>query len=156
VSVLGGISPPAGLPIGAPVVSETVPLQRLGAELNAQITPAFFTWLVGPCTIEEAQVSGAPPSSDAREGRRGGRRETKVLRECSEDLEVPIPGDQRVRGDVRARPLQGAHAVLLQQGARVRCCVLTQLALRENKPIPRLSLARAKELIFLFPLTRHA
>lgn len=41
------------------------PYSDWGAELNAQITPAFFSWLVGPCTIEEAEIKGAPPSTDA-------------------------------------------------------------------------------------------
>lgn len=31
---------------------------RWGAEVNAKITPAFFTWLVGPMQIEEAEVQG--------------------------------------------------------------------------------------------------
>ena len=30
------------------------PYSRWGAELNARITPAFFTWLVGPMQTEEA------------------------------------------------------------------------------------------------------
>eukprot|EP00891_Asterochloris_glomerata_P009964 jgi/Astpho2/9964/e_gw1.00153.58.1_t len=34
------------------------PYSRWGAEVNAKITPAFFTWLVGPMQIEEAEVQG--------------------------------------------------------------------------------------------------
>ena len=30
------------------------PYSKWGAELNARITPAFFTWLVGPMQTEEA------------------------------------------------------------------------------------------------------
>lgn len=29
---------------------------RAACELNAQITPIFFSWLVGPATVEEGEV----------------------------------------------------------------------------------------------------
>ena len=32
------------------------PYSKWGAELNARITPAFFTWLVGPMQTQEAVV----------------------------------------------------------------------------------------------------
>ena len=34
------------------------PYSKWGAELNARITPAFFTWLVGPMQTQEAAVDG--------------------------------------------------------------------------------------------------
>lgn len=34
------------------------PYSKWGAELNARITPAFFTWLVGPMQTEIAEVNG--------------------------------------------------------------------------------------------------
>eukprot|EP00897_Mesotaenium_endlicherianum_P005032 jgi/Mesen1/4557/ME000232S03816 len=34
------------------------PYSEWGAELNARITPIFFTWLVGPCQVAEAEVNG--------------------------------------------------------------------------------------------------
>ena len=34
------------------------PYSKWGTELNARITPAFFTWLVGPMQTETAEVSG--------------------------------------------------------------------------------------------------
>ena len=36
---------------------------RWGAELNARITPAFFTWLVGPMTTVEVDIDGVKQSS---------------------------------------------------------------------------------------------
>ncbi|GMH46052.1 hypothetical protein BSKO_14016 [Bryopsis sp. KO-2023] len=34
------------------------PYSKWGAELNAQITPAFFTWLVGPMETVEVEIEG--------------------------------------------------------------------------------------------------
>lgn len=34
------------------------PYSKWGAEANAWITPTFFTWLVGPMEIEEAEIEG--------------------------------------------------------------------------------------------------
>lgn len=34
------------------------PYSKWGAELNARITPAFFTWLVGPMYTETADING--------------------------------------------------------------------------------------------------
>ena len=34
------------------------PYSKWGAELNARITPAFFTWLVGPMYTESADING--------------------------------------------------------------------------------------------------
>ena len=34
------------------------PYSKWGAELNARITPAFFSWLVGPMETETAEVNG--------------------------------------------------------------------------------------------------
>lgn len=34
------------------------PYSKWGAELNAKITPAFFTWLVGPMYTETTDVNG--------------------------------------------------------------------------------------------------
>lgn len=34
------------------------PYSKWGAELNARITPAFFTWLVGPMHREETEIDG--------------------------------------------------------------------------------------------------
>ena len=45
--------------MAAAVIVHYLPLHlpaRWGAEVNAKITPAFFTWLVGPMEIEEAEV----------------------------------------------------------------------------------------------------
>ncbi len=39
------------------------PYSKWGAELNAQITPAFFTWLVGPMYTETADVNGVQQHS---------------------------------------------------------------------------------------------
>ena len=34
------------------------PYSKWGAQLNARITPAFFTWLVGPMQTEEVDIEG--------------------------------------------------------------------------------------------------
>ena len=39
------------------------PYSKWGAELNARITPAFFTWLVGPMQTEEVDVNGVMQKS---------------------------------------------------------------------------------------------
>ncbi|KAL0050418.1 hypothetical protein WJX82_010875 [Trebouxia sp. C0006] len=39
------------------------PYSKWGAELNARITPAFFTWLVGPMFTETADVNGVQQRS---------------------------------------------------------------------------------------------
>ncbi|KAL0041404.1 hypothetical protein WJX79_002283 [Trebouxia sp. C0005] len=39
------------------------PYSKWGAELNAQITPAFFSWLVGPMYTETADVNGVQQRS---------------------------------------------------------------------------------------------
>ena len=36
---------------------------KWGAELNARITPAFFTWLVGPMETADADVDGVTQRS---------------------------------------------------------------------------------------------
>nr|AFI78795.1 putative D27 protein [Klebsormidium flaccidum] len=39
------------------------PYSNWGAELNARITPAFFTWLVGPMEIFEVEIDGVKQRS---------------------------------------------------------------------------------------------
>ncbi|GAB4816265.1 hypothetical protein N2152v2_003311 [Parachlorella kessleri] len=39
------------------------PYTKWGAELNARITPAFFTWLVGPMETTEVEVDGVKQQS---------------------------------------------------------------------------------------------
>jgi hypothetical protein len=39
------------------------PYSKWGAELNAKITPAFFTWLVGPMETVEADINGEKQKS---------------------------------------------------------------------------------------------
>jgi hypothetical protein len=34
------------------------PYSKWGAEVNAKITPAFFTWLVGPMDTQDVEVDG--------------------------------------------------------------------------------------------------
>ena len=36
---------------------------RWGAEVNARITPAFFTWLVGPMEARDVEIGGATQRS---------------------------------------------------------------------------------------------
>lgn len=48
----------AGFPAVPPWFRRLFPYSRWGAELNARITPAFFTWLVGPATVEAGEVDG--------------------------------------------------------------------------------------------------
>ncbi len=47
----------AGFPRVPPWFRKAFPYSKWGAELNARITPAFFTWLVGPMQTTEATLS---------------------------------------------------------------------------------------------------
>ncbi|CAL8467376.1 g6913 [Coccomyxa elongata] len=47
----------AGFPSVPPWFRKAFPYSKWGAELNARITPAFFTWLVGPMQTVEATLS---------------------------------------------------------------------------------------------------
>ena len=47
----------AGFPRVPPWFRKSFPYSKWGAELNARITPAFFTWLVGPMQTTEATLS---------------------------------------------------------------------------------------------------
>jgi hypothetical protein len=48
----------AGFPAVPPWFRRVFPYTKWGAELNARITPAFFSWLVGPATVEAGPVDG--------------------------------------------------------------------------------------------------
>lgn len=48
----------AGFPEVPAWFRRVFPYTQWGAELNARITPAFFTWLVGPMETVEAAVDG--------------------------------------------------------------------------------------------------
>ena len=59
----------AGFPSVPPWFRRLFPYSKWGAELNARITPAFFTWLVGPMeTIEVEVVAPDGTSSTQRSG----------------------------------------------------------------------------------------
>lgn len=47
-----------GFPHIPPWFRKVFPYSKWGAELNARITPAFFSWLVGPMQTEIADVNG--------------------------------------------------------------------------------------------------
>ena len=47
----------SGFPSVPPWFRRAFPYSGWGAEVNARITPAFFTWLVGPMTTEDAEVT---------------------------------------------------------------------------------------------------
>lgn len=47
----------AGFPTVPAWFRKLFPYSKWGAELNARITPAFFTWLVGPMQTVEATLS---------------------------------------------------------------------------------------------------
>ncbi|KAK9909376.1 hypothetical protein WJX75_001238 [Coccomyxa subellipsoidea] len=47
----------AGFPTVPAWFRKLFPYSKWGAELNAHITPAFFTWLVGPMQTVEATLS---------------------------------------------------------------------------------------------------
>lgn len=59
----------AGFPQIPPWFRKVFPYSRWGAELNARITPAFFTWLVGPMETIEVDIrviqDGNNPSSSS-------------------------------------------------------------------------------------------
>lgn len=55
-----------GFPQVPPWFRRLFPYSRWGAELNARITPAFFTWLVGPMAPAAAEVGGAVQRSAVR------------------------------------------------------------------------------------------
>ncbi len=46
----------AGFPRVPPWFRRAFPYSKWGAELNAQITPRFFAWLVGPMEVAEATL----------------------------------------------------------------------------------------------------
>lgn len=48
----------AGFPAIPPWFRKLFPYSKWGAQLNAKITPAFFTWLVGPMETVEVEVNG--------------------------------------------------------------------------------------------------
>lgn len=48
----------AGFPSVPAWFRKAFPYSKWGAELNARITPAFFSWLVGPASVEEGIVDG--------------------------------------------------------------------------------------------------
>ena len=53
----------AGFPAVPPWFRRLFPYSKWGAELNARITPAFFTWLVGPAKVESGEVDGGAVQS---------------------------------------------------------------------------------------------
>ena len=55
----------AGFPAVPPWFRRLFPYSRWGAELNARITPAFFTWLVGPMETAEAELPGGQRQQSA-------------------------------------------------------------------------------------------
>lgn len=48
----------AGFPEVPPWFRKLFPYSKWGAEVNARITPAFFTWLVGPMKTAPAVIDG--------------------------------------------------------------------------------------------------
>ncbi|KAI3429383.1 hypothetical protein D9Q98_005478 [Chlorella vulgaris] len=48
----------AGFPQVPPWFRRVFPYSRKGAEINARITPAFFTWLVGPMQTAAVEIDG--------------------------------------------------------------------------------------------------
>ena len=46
----------SGFPRVPPWFRRAFPYSRWGAEANARITPAFFTWLVGPAEVVEVKL----------------------------------------------------------------------------------------------------
>lgn len=54
----------AGFPSIPPWFRKVFPFTAWGAELNAIITPTFFTWLVGP--MERRQTEVTMPSGEVR------------------------------------------------------------------------------------------
>lgn len=53
----------SGFPSVPPWFRRLFPYSKWGAALNARITPAFFSWLVGPMEVVEAEVNGSTQSS---------------------------------------------------------------------------------------------
>ena len=56
----------AGFPAVPTWFRRAFPYSRWGAEVNARITPAFFTWLVGPMWTVEVEVAGQRQLSGVR------------------------------------------------------------------------------------------
>lgn len=53
----------AGFPAVPSWFRRVFPYSKWGAELNAKITPAFFTWLVGPMETTDVEIGGAKQKS---------------------------------------------------------------------------------------------
>ncbi|GJP30986.1 hypothetical protein CLOM_g7568 [Closterium sp. NIES-68] len=85
------------------------PFSHWGAEANAAITPRFFSWLVGPCHVEEAEI----PAVDGREvaGGKAERAEAGGKEGEAEAEEAERGGDWGAGGTVK-----------LQCGVRIERC----------------------------------
>ncbi|CAI5481777.1 unnamed protein product [Closterium sp. Yama58-4] len=66
------------------------PFSHWGAEANAAITPRFFSWLVGPCHVEEAEI----PAVDERRSRSGAAAGEGEKREDAEKGEKGEAGER--------------------------------------------------------------
>ncbi|KAK9816719.1 hypothetical protein WJX72_004177 [[Myrmecia] bisecta] len=53
----------SGFPQVPALFRKLFPYSKWGAEINAMITPAFFTWLVGPMERREVEVNGVTQKS---------------------------------------------------------------------------------------------
>ncbi|CAI5961012.1 unnamed protein product [Closterium sp. NIES-64] len=95
-----------GFPRVPAMFRRAFPFSHWGAEANAAITPRFFSWLVGPCHVEEAEI----PAVDEGEFRSGAAGE----------------GEKREKGEKGEKGEVGSGArgkmVKLQCGVKIERC----------------------------------
>lgn len=121
------------------------PYSKWGAELNARITPAFFTWLVGPMQTQIAEVGGIQQRSSVH-----------IIR-CRYNDIMPVSAPCRTTHvQIPCNHTHEVHSIILIQFNKTLAAILAQLELWSIPKGAWSKAAAAQTVFILHGISDHA